>query len=52
MTCDAAVMRPARDHPDVIAIWERMKAVVEERAEHHNVPGMSFPFYQRVDLGA
>jgi hypothetical protein len=52
ITWEAAGMRPAHDHPDVIAIWERMKALVEERVEHHNVPGMSFPFYRRIDLGA
>jgi len=50
MTWEAAGMRPAHDHPDVIPIWEKMKALVEERAEHHNVPGMSFPFYKRVEL--
>jgi len=52
MTWEAAGMRPAHDHPDVIPIWEKMKALVEERAEDRNVPGMSFPFYQRVDLSA
>jgi hypothetical protein len=50
MTWEAEGMRPAHDHPDVIAIWEPMKAVVEERAGQANVPGMSFPFYQRVEL--
>jgi len=50
MTWEAGGMRPAHDHPDVIPIWEKMKALVEERAEHHNVPGMSFPFYKRVEL--
>jgi hypothetical protein len=29
-----------------------MKEMVEERVEAHNVPGMSFPFYQRVDVAA
>ena len=52
MTWEAAGMRPAHDHPDVIPIWEKMKALVEERAEDRNVPGMSFPLYQRVDLSA
>ncbi len=50
MTWEAAGMRPAHDHPDVIPIWEKMKALVEDRDEHRNVPGMSFPFYTRVDL--
>jgi len=49
MTWEAGGMRPAHEHPDVIPIWERMKALVEERTEHHNVPGMSFPFYRPVE---
>jgi hypothetical protein len=52
MTWEAAGMRPAHEHPDVIAIWERMKSVVEERAQQQVVPGMSFPFFQKVVLGA
>jgi len=52
MTWEAAGMSPAHEHPDVIPIWERMKSLVEEREERNNVPGMSFPFYRRVDLGA
>ncbi len=48
---EEAGMRPAHDHPDVIPIWEKMKALVEDRVEDRNVPGMSFPFYKRVDLG-
>jgi hypothetical protein len=52
MTWEAAGMRPAHEHPDVIVIWERMKGMVEERVETHNVAGMSFPFYQRVELAA
>ena len=51
ITWEAAGMRPAHEHPDVIEIWERMKSVVEEREQHHAVPGMSFPFFQTVDLG-
>ncbi|NUR63550.1 MAG: hypothetical protein HOV87_33550 [Catenulispora sp.] len=50
MTWEAGGMRPAHEHPDVIPIWERMKTLVEEREEHHNVPGMSFPFYHRLEL--
>lgn len=50
MTWEAAGMRPAHDHPDVIPIWEGMKGLVEERVEQHNVPGMSFPFFKRVEL--
>lgn len=46
MTFEAAGMRPAHDHPDVIPIWEKMKALVEDR----NVAGMSFPFYRAVEL--
>jgi hypothetical protein len=49
---EAAGMRPAHEHPDVIEIWELMKSMVEQRVQHHPVPGMSFPFYQKVDLGA
>jgi hypothetical protein len=52
MTWEAAGMRPAHEHPDVIAIWEPMKALVEERVQQHNVPGMSFPFYRRVEVPA
>lgn len=51
MTWEADGMRPAHEHPDVIPIWEAMKPLVEERAEHRNVPGMSFPFFRRVELG-
>jgi hypothetical protein len=50
VTWEAGGMRPAHEHPDVIPIWERFKALVEERQENHPVPGMSFPFYRRVDL--
>ncbi len=50
MTWEVGGMRPAHEHPDVIPIWERMKALVEEREEQRNVPGMSFPFYRRLDL--
>jgi hypothetical protein len=52
MTWEAGGMRPAHDHPDVIPIWERMKSLVEERAEDRNVPGMSFPFFRQVKPGA
>jgi len=52
ITWEAGGMRPAHEHPDVIPIWEHMKSLVEERVEHHNVPGMSFPFYRRVELRA
>lgn len=52
MTWEAGGMRPAHEHPDVIPIWEGLKALVEERDEDRNVPGMSFPFYRRVELGA
>lgn len=48
MTWEAEGMRPAHEHPDVIPIWEAMKPHVEERREHHNVAGMSFPFYRAV----
>ena len=50
-TWETGGMRPAHDHPDVIDIWEPMKKYVEERTETHNVPGMSFPLFHRVDLG-
>lgn len=50
MTWEAAGMRPAHEHPDVIAIWEPIKALVEERVQQYNVPGMSFPFYRRVQV--
>jgi hypothetical protein len=49
MTWEAGGMRPAHEHPDVIPIWERMKSLVEERAAQHDVPGMSFPFYRRIE---
>jgi len=52
MTFEAAGMRPAHDHPDVIPIWEKMKALVEDRVEDRNVAGMSFPFYRAVELSA
>ena len=52
MTWEAAGMQPAHDHPDVIALWEPMKRLVEERVEQHNVPGMSFPFSRQVELPA
>jgi hypothetical protein len=51
MTWEAGGMRPAHEHPDVIEIWEASKRLVEDRAESRNVPGMSFPFYRRVELG-
>lgn len=47
---EARGMRPAHEHPDVIPIWERMRSLVENRVEHRSVPGMSFPFYRRVEL--
>ncbi|WP_322752303.1 hypothetical protein [Frankia sp. Cas3] len=50
-TWETEGMRPAHDHPDVIEIWEPMKRLVEERVEARNVPGMSFPLFNRVDLG-
>ncbi|AFA76181.1 hypothetical protein GPOL_174p01620 (plasmid) [Gordonia polyisoprenivorans VH2] len=43
-------MRPAHNHPDVIPIWEGLKALVEVRDEGRSVPGMSFPFYRRIQL--
>jgi hypothetical protein len=49
MTWEVGGMRPAHEHPDVIPIWEGFKALVEEREEQQPVPGMSFPFYRRVD---
>jgi hypothetical protein len=49
MTWEAGGIRPAHEHPDVIPIWERMKSLVEERAAQHDVPGMSFPFYRRIE---
>lgn len=52
MTWEPEGMRPAHNHPDVIPIWEGMKRLVEERAEAHNVPGMAFPFFHRVDLAS
>ena len=52
MTWEAQGIRPAHDHLDVILIWERMKALVEERAEPGPVAGMSFPFYRQVELSA
>jgi hypothetical protein len=51
-TWEAEGMRPAHDHPDVIAIWERFKPLVEERRVEHDVAGMSFPFYGLVELSA
>jgi hypothetical protein len=51
MTWEAGGMRPAHEHPDVIEIWETSKRLVEDRAESRAVPGMSFPFYRRVELG-
>ena len=50
MTWEAGGMRPAHEHPDVIEIWEAAKQLVEERADRHAVPGMSFPFYRRVEI--
>lgn len=52
MTWETEGMRPAHDHPDVIAIWERFRPLVEERAAQHAVPGMSFPFYRPVEPAA
>lgn len=43
-------MRPAHNHPDVIPVWEGLKALVEDRNEDRNVPGMTFPFYRRITL--
>jgi hypothetical protein len=50
MTWEPEGMRPAHDHPDVIPIWEALKRLVEDRQEHRNVAGMSFPFYQPASL--
>lgn len=49
MSWQAGGMRPAHEHPDVIPIWEALKQLVQERQEDRNVPGMSFPFYRRVE---
>jgi hypothetical protein len=43
-------MRPAHEHPDVIPIWEEMKRYLQPRPTPQNVPGMTFPLYQPVDI--
>jgi hypothetical protein len=52
MTFAPGGMRPAHEHPDVIPVWEAVSRLVEERADHHNVPGMHFPFYRPAQLQA
>jgi hypothetical protein len=52
VTWEADGMRPAHDDPDVIPIWEGLSRLVEDRIEHRNVAGMTFPFYRRVTLSA
>ena len=37
----------AHEHPDVLAIWEPMEPLLEERA---GLPKWEFPHYQPVDL--
>jgi hypothetical protein len=37
----------AHEHPDVLAIWEPMEPLLEER---HGQPRWEFPHYQSVDL--
>lgn len=37
----------AHEHPDVLAIWERMDPLLEERGGQ---PKWSFPHYERVSL--
>ena len=39
----------AHEHPDVIAIWEPMEPLLEER---EGLPRWDFPHYQRVALPA
>jgi hypothetical protein len=39
----------AHEHPDVIAIWEPMEPLLEER---HGLPRWDFPHFQRVELAA
>jgi hypothetical protein len=38
----------AHEHPDVVAVWEAMDPLLEERAGR---PRWEFPHYQRVTLG-
>jgi hypothetical protein len=39
----------AHEHPDVIAIWEPMEPLLEER---DGLPRWDFPHFQRVELAA
>ncbi len=39
----------AHEHPDVLAIWEPMEPLLEER---QGLPRWEFPHYQRVELPA
>jgi hypothetical protein len=39
----------AHDHPDVLAIWEPMEPLLEER---DRLPRWEFPHFERVSLGA
>jgi hypothetical protein len=39
----------AHEHPDVLAIWEPMEPLLEER---NGLPRWDFPHYQRVRLAA
>lgn len=39
----------AHEHPDVIAIWEPMEPLLEER---NGQPRWEFPHFERVSLGA
>jgi hypothetical protein len=39
----------AHEHPDVLAIWEPMEPLLEER---DGLPRWEFPHYQRVPLAA
>jgi len=38
----------AHEHPDVLAIWEQMDPLLEER---HGQPKWDFPHYEPVQLG-
>ena len=39
----------AHEHPDVLAIWEPMEPLLEDRA---GLPKWEFPHYRPADLGA
>ncbi|MGB6059825.1 MAG: hypothetical protein WBF71_16335 [Microthrixaceae bacterium] len=43
-------MGKAHEDPEVMAIWQAMSPLVEDRQDEKLIPGMTFPFFQRVTV--